>query len=48
MLVEQSNLSDSIYMSLHNNEPEKLEKAFHSFFGGVPHDWYRKNKNSGI
>ena len=42
--VKQTILINSIYLSLHNNEPEKLEKAFHSFFAGVPHDWYRKNK----
>jgi len=43
MLVEQSNLSDSIYLSLYNKKLEELEKAFYSFFASVPHDWYRKN-----
>jgi len=43
MLVEQSNLSDSIYLSLYNNKPEDLEQAFKSFFASVPHNWYRKN-----
>jgi len=46
MLVEQSNLSDSIYLSLYNNKLEELEKAFYSFFASVPHDWYRKNNIS--
>ena len=42
--VKQTILINSIYLSLYNNKPEKLKNAFYSFFAGVPHDWYRKNK----
>ncbi|MCK5098386.1 MAG: AAA family ATPase, partial [Desulfobacteraceae bacterium] len=38
-----SRLSQSIYKSLDTNHPELLEKAFISFFAGIPYEWYVKN-----
>jgi hypothetical protein len=38
-----SKLSQTIYKALFKNQPELLEKAFISFFGGIPYEWYVKN-----
>jgi len=38
-----SRLSKNIYNALFTNKPEILEKAFFSFFAGIPHHWYVKN-----
>ena len=46
ILVDQSNLSDSLYFILFENKPEKLKNVFYSFFAGIPHSWYRKNNIS--
>ncbi len=42
--VRQNTLSNTVYSALLENKPDLLENAFQSFFSGVPHDWYRKNK----
>ena len=38
-----SKLSQNIYKALDSNQPELLEKAFISFFAGIPYEWYVKN-----
>ena len=38
-----SKLSQKIFKGLSANRPELLEKAFFSFFAGIPHQWYVKN-----
>ena len=38
-----SKLSQTIYKALNSNQPELLEKAFISFFAGIPYEWYVKN-----
>ena len=40
---QRTALSKTIYFSLHDLEPQKLESAFHSFFAQIPVDWYTKN-----
>ena len=40
---ERTNLSEKIYFALFNNEPQKLENIFTSFFAKIPVDWYTKN-----
>jgi len=39
-----SKLSKNIYNALNANQPELLEQAFFSFFAGIPHQWYVKNR----
>jgi len=41
--TDASRLSQNIYNALFANQPELLEKAFFSFFAGIPHAWYVKN-----
>ncbi len=40
---QRTELSKNIYYSLINNQPEKLEDSFYTFFSQIPIDWYRKN-----
>ncbi len=40
---QRTDLGEQIYYSLSDNQPEKLEQAFRSFFAQIPVDWYRNN-----
>ncbi len=40
---EKTALNKKIYGALFANQPELLEKAFFSFFAGIPYSWYVKN-----
>ncbi len=42
--AEKTMLNRKIYEALFANQPELLEKAFFSFFSGIPHVWYMKNR----
>ncbi|MEA3451327.1 MAG: PD-(D/E)XK nuclease domain-containing protein [Bacteroidota bacterium] len=39
----QNQLSNALYDSLTEKNPEILKDAYVAFFESVPHDWYRKN-----
>ncbi len=41
--VTRNIFSDKLYDIFEDNEPEKLEELFTSFFDSIPHQWYRKN-----
>ncbi len=41
--ADASILNQTIYNSLIANQPELLEKAFFSFFAGIPYNWYVNN-----
>ena len=40
---ERAGLSEKIYKTLDANQPALLEKAFFTFFAGIPYTWYVKN-----
>jgi len=42
-VTDKTKLSQNIYKSLADNQPELLKNAFYSFFAGIPYDWYVKN-----
>ena len=41
---ERTGLSENLYYSIVEKNPQKLHDAFYSLFAGVSHDWFRKNK----
>ena len=42
-LIKKNQLSDALYDSLYEKDPEILKDGFISFFNSIPSDWYRKN-----
>ncbi len=43
---KRTKLVEKIYFSLYDKKPQNLQAAFHSYFSGIPIDWYRKNNIS--
>ena len=43
---QRTDLSEKIYFALYDRKPQDLQKAFHSFFSQIPHEWYTKNNIS--
>ena len=39
----RTQLSESLFFSIAERNPEKLHQAFYSLFAGISHDWFRKN-----
>ncbi len=42
--AEKERLLDRVFLSLEKNDLEGLNRAFHSFFASIPHDWYRRSE----
>ncbi len=40
---ERSGLSQALYYAIADKKPQDLEKAFHTLFSGISHDWFRNN-----
>ena len=40
---QRTDLAEKIYFALFDQKPQDLQKAFHSFFSQIPHEWYTKN-----